>query len=169
MTVPIRELANKLLPTSTTTIQPLQIAHLLFTIDMDIDTDFIRERSAFSSRINSRKLSIDSTALSMAYYKRMEIINNILNKDVQKLVDSLQLLYASNNEETGKGKTVSKATNNSLQNKTSYSYNEALALNNTPNPQDESISNNNTNMCPLQEIFNIQLPYKINQAIEQNS
>ena len=82
MVVPIRELVNTLFSTSTTTIQSLQMACLPSTMDMNIDIDIIRERSASSSRINSRESLIDSKASSMAYHERMEVINNLLNDNV---------------------------------------------------------------------------------------
>ena len=70
----------------------------------------------------------------MVYHERMEVMNNLLNNDVWEPIDSLQLSYTSNKKEVGKGKMVSKMTNNSLQQKTLHLYNESLTLNNTPNP-----------------------------------
>ena len=92
----------------------------------------------------------------------MEDINNLLNNNTPELINRLQLSYKWNNVEIEKDRTISKTTDNSLQQKILYLYNKAQALNNVPNPQDKSISINNTNICPLQEVFNIQLLYNIN-------
>ena len=64
---------------------------------------------------------------------------------------------------------VSKATNNSLQKVVQCIYNKAPAFNNISNLQDISVSNNNNNTCSPQKVFNIQLLYDVNQAIEQDS
>jgi len=82
---------------------------------MDVDTDIIRRRSTSSSKVSSRESLIDSKASSMAYHKRIEIMNNLLNNDIWEPINSSQLSYALNKEEAGKGKMVSKVTDNSLQ------------------------------------------------------
>jgi len=78
------------------------MAQLPFTMDMDINTDIVRGRSALSSKNSSRELSILFQASSMAYHERMEIMNNFLSKDIQDLIDSLQLSYTSNKGMLGK-------------------------------------------------------------------
>ena len=113
--VPIRELVNILFSTLTTTVQSLQMACLPSTRNMDVDTDIIRRRSTSSSKVSSRESLIDSKASSMAYHKRIEIMNNLLNNDIWEPINSSQLSYALNKEEAGKGKMVSKVTDNSLQ------------------------------------------------------
>ena len=113
--VPIRELVNILFSTLTTTVQSLQMACLPSTRNMDVDTDIIRRRYTSSSKVSSRESLIDSKASSMAYHKRIEIMNNLLNNDIWEPINSSQLLYALNKEEAGKGKMVSKVTDNSLQ------------------------------------------------------
>ena len=90
------------------------MAHIPFTMDMDIDSNIIRERFASSSKNCSKELLILSNALSIAYHKCMEVMNNILSKDIWKLVDSLQLSYSSKNGDI-KGKLVSKMTNINFQ------------------------------------------------------
>ena len=112
--VPIRELVNILFSTLTTTVQSLQMACLPSTRNMDVDTDIIRRRYTSSSKVSSRESLIDSKASSMAYHKRIEIMNNLLNNDIWEPINSSQLLYALNKEEAGKGKMVSKVTDNSL-------------------------------------------------------
>lgn len=73
---------NILFYTLTTTIQSLQIACLLSTRNMDVNTDIIRKRSTFSSKVSSRESLIDSKALSIAYYERIEVMNNLLDNNV---------------------------------------------------------------------------------------
>jgi len=102
-------------------------------MNIDIDEDIIRERSASSSKNSSRESSILSQASSRAYHKRMETMNNLNNNKFQDLIDSSQLSYFNDIEVKG-GKMVRKITDNSLQQKTSCLHNKAPALNNTPNP-----------------------------------
>ena len=109
----IRELANTLFSTSTLALQTLQIAHIPFTINIDINSDIIRERFTFSSKNSSRELSILSNTLFMAYHKHIEVINNILNKDIWEPVDSLQLFYSSKNRDI-EGKLVNEVTDASF-------------------------------------------------------
>ena len=68
----------------------------------------------------------------MAYHKRMEVISNLLSKDGQNPINSLQLSYALNNGNVENSKLVSEVTNNSLQRKIPYFVYEALVLNSTP-------------------------------------
>jgi len=49
-----------------------------------------------------------------------------------------------------------------------HSKHEGPALKTAPNPCSKSTSNNNTDSIS-QKAFNIQLPYDINQAMEQNA
>ena len=58
-------------------------------MDIDVNVDIIKERFAFFSRIGSRELSIDSKASSIAYHKRIEIMNNLLNEDIREPVNNL--------------------------------------------------------------------------------
>jgi len=71
-------------------------------MDMDVNTDIVRERSTSSSKNSSKTLSIISQALSIAYYEKMEVMNNLLSKDSQNPINSSQLSYASNNEDIKK-------------------------------------------------------------------
>jgi len=64
-------------------------------MDMDMDIDIIRGRSNSSSKVSSRELSTHSDTSTTPYHKRMEIQNNILDKDIQKPIKSPQLSYAS--------------------------------------------------------------------------
>ena len=58
------------------------MACLLSTRDIDVNTDIIRGRSTSSSKVSSRESLIDYKASSIAYYERMEIMNNLLDNDV---------------------------------------------------------------------------------------
>ena len=65
----IRELVNKLFFTTTTALQPLQMAQIPSIMDMDVDNDIIRGRFTSSSRNESRESSILLNTSSMAYYE----------------------------------------------------------------------------------------------------
>ena len=65
--------------------------------------------------------------------------------------------------------TVRQATDNSLHEKGQYVINKALALNNSSFLCDEGDTINTTNIYSLQETFNIQLFYDINQATKHDS
>ena len=73
MVVPIRELADRLFSTSAINLQPLQMAQFLSNMDMDINTNIIRESFTFSSKVSSRESSTYSTISSTLYHQRMEI------------------------------------------------------------------------------------------------
>ena len=111
MVAPTRELANKLFSTLVINLKPLQIAQFISNIDIDIDTNIIREKSTFSSKVSLRELSTHSTASSTPYHQTIEIQNNFLDKDVQKPINSSQLSYVSNNKQVGR--LVRLATDNS--------------------------------------------------------
>ena len=111
MVASIRELVNILFPTTFTAIQPKPMTYLPFNMDIDVDIDMIRRRSTSFSQISSRKSPTHSVASSVPYHERMEIQNNLLNKDKQEPVKSFKLSYVSSKEQ--KCKIVSKTTNNS--------------------------------------------------------
>ena len=50
-------------------------------MNMDVDTNIVRERFASFSKNSSRELSITFQASSMAYHERMEVINNLLSEN----------------------------------------------------------------------------------------
>jgi len=97
MVASIRKLVNTLLSTLFTALQPSLMAQLLSTIDMDINNNIIRGKSASSSKFSSKKSSTHLAASSIPYHERMEIQNNLLSKDFQKPIDSSQLSYTLNN------------------------------------------------------------------------
>jgi len=92
--------------------------------------------------------------------------NNLPDEDVWDLVDSFQLSYERNVEVS---KSVSMATDNHPQRRSQHVSNEAPVLKSTSKPQSEGVNNNNTNICLLQDVINIQLPYDVNQVTEQDS
>ena len=100
MVVPIRELVNKQLSTSTISSKLLNMAHLLSAMNMVID-DITRERFNSSSKMSSRSASVVSDALSILYHLRMEINNDLPDKITVKLIDSSQLSYQDDIEGGG--------------------------------------------------------------------
>lgn len=94
----------------------------------------------------------------------MEINNDLPDIDIQKPINSSQLSYQENSEEDT---SVSKAANTKFSEKRQCVSHEAPALKTRHKPQSEDISNNNSNGI-LQETLNIQLPYNINQAMNQD-
>ena len=163
MVAPIRELVNIHFSTSALNLKPLHMAKLPSKMEMDIDSDSIRRRSTSSSKVSSRSASVTSNALSTPYHKRMEINNDLPDKDFRDPANSSQLSYKDGNEE---GNSVRKAADNGPTRNLQCVPNEAPALKNTPKPQGKGTSLNNTNMSPSQDIINIQLLYDPNQPTE---
>ena len=132
MVVPIRELADRLFSTSAINLHPLQMAQFLSNMDMDINTNIIRESFTFSSKVSSRESSTYSTVSFTLYHQRMEIQNNFLDEDIQEPIDSSQLSYASDNKQVGK--LVRLATDSSPQKRSQNIQNKAPAPNNAFEP-----------------------------------
>ena len=82
MIAPIRELANIYFSTSATSSKPSTMANLPSYMDMDINSNIIRGRSASFSKINSRVSSILFNVSSSPYYEKIKINNNLLDKNV---------------------------------------------------------------------------------------
>jgi len=78
----IEELINTLFSTLDFTLQPFQMAQLPSNMDMNINSNIIRGMFAFSSRISSREFLTYLIVFLSPYHKRMEMQNNLLNKDV---------------------------------------------------------------------------------------
>jgi len=70
----------------------------------------IRERTTSSRKASSRSASVTSNVSSIPYYERMEINNNLPDKEFRDLINSSQLSYKGNNEEEN---PVSEVTDNS--------------------------------------------------------
>jgi len=99
-------------------------------MDIDIDRNCIRRKSASSSKINLRDASILSNALSTLYHERMEMNNNLPDEDIWNPIDSSQLSYNRNIEV---GRSVRKTTDNYLPKDSQHVQNKTPALKNTPN------------------------------------
>ena len=78
----IRELVNTLISSTTTASISLQMTYIPSAIEMDIYNNITRGKSYSSSRNSSRELLILSNISSVAYYKQIEILNNILPDEV---------------------------------------------------------------------------------------
>ena len=94
-------------PISTIIQKPTQISFTLANVVIDININFIRRRSNTSSNISSRSALVLLKALSILYFKRVKIKNNLPDKDIVELVNSSQLSYKDNN---GKDNSVSNIT-----------------------------------------------------------
>jgi len=79
--------------------------------EMNIDlNDNIRRRPTSPYKTSSRSSFVSSTVSSIPYYKRIEINNNIPDKDIVEPVNSSQLLYEGS---IGQDNLVSRAAGNS--------------------------------------------------------
>ena len=84
---------------------------------MNVDYNIIRERSAFSSKANSRDSLVFSSTSSIPYHQYMKMNNNLTDIEIQDLIDSSQLSYKGNSEV---GDSVSKMTDNPSLKKRQY-------------------------------------------------
>jgi len=75
--VPIRELVNIYFFNSLASTTHFSIAQISSNMDMDVNYNIIRERSALSSKSGSRSLSISSNTSLVSYYKYMEMNNDL--------------------------------------------------------------------------------------------
>ena len=121
-------------------------------IDMDVNCDIIRKRSTFSSKISSRESFVILNILFTLYHKRIEINNNLPDKNIQDPVNSSQL---SCNNSVEVDKLVRKVANNYFSGDLQCVQNKILALKNTPKLQGKDVSVNNPNIYLLQDTINI--------------
>ena len=128
--VPIKELANIHFSSSAFSSKPFQMANLPFYMDIDIDCNCVRRKSASSSKIDLREALILSNALSTLYHERIEMNNNLPDEDIWDPIDSSQLFY---NKNIKVGRSVRKTTDNYLLKDSQHVQNEAPALKNIPN------------------------------------
>lgn len=85
----IGELVNKYLFTTTVNLIPIQIAKKLAQDAMNIENnDNIRKRLTSPSKESSKSNPILSTALSISYHIRIEINNNLLDKEFTEPINS---------------------------------------------------------------------------------
>jgi len=87
-------------------------------------------------------------------------------KFVANSIDNSQLFYKENTEVDN---SISKITDNLFPKKKKHVQNEAPALKITSKTQGENVSINNSDISLLQNTINIQLPYDVNQATEQDA
>jgi len=64
------------------------MAQIPSNMDMSIDYDIIRGRSALSSKSDSRSSSISSSTSLVPYYKHMEMNNNLPDFNIWNPIDS---------------------------------------------------------------------------------
>ena len=80
-------------------------------MDIDIDYNDIRGRSALSSKVGLRISSISSNTLLRPYHEHIVMNNNLLDIDIWKPINSFQLSY---NRDIEIGKSVSKTADTNL-------------------------------------------------------
>jgi len=91
MVVPIRELVNITLSTTTKALSTNQLAQIPASMNMNIDVDIPRERSASPDSNCTRELSILSNMSSVPYYERIKIQATTLS-GVNKLKQNLSVM-----------------------------------------------------------------------------
>ena len=70
------------------------MSHTLSNMNIDVDYDIIRERSALSSKARSRNSLVFSSTSSTLYHEHIELNNKLLENKSQEPIDSSQLSYA---------------------------------------------------------------------------
>jgi len=98
MVVLIREVPNKHFLFSSTITSDLIIAQIPSNMNIDVDIDMIRGKSALTSRASLRSSLISSSTLSIPYHQCMELNNDLSDIESQKPIDSSQLSYAGETE-----------------------------------------------------------------------
>jgi len=76
MVVPIRELANTTFSSTFKVFTLVPMVQKFCNMDININTDYLRERSTSASTNSSRELLLLSNALFIVYHKKMEIQSN---------------------------------------------------------------------------------------------
>jgi len=153
MVAPNRDLRNVQISTSAFSSTTLQMDRLLASLAMDIDNfDNVRERSPSSSRVTSRSNSVISKISSIPYHKRMEIQNDFSEEELREPINSSQLSYDDQCQESH---CVSMVIDPVLPQGSQCVSNEAPALNTSSPPY---VDDN--------DVINIQLLYDPNQPTE---
>jgi len=84
------------------------MTHTPASVAMDIDGfNSFRRRNNSPSNVSLRSSSVLSKASSVPYFKRIEIKNDLPDKDIVEPINSSQLSYNNNNSE---GNSVSRVT-----------------------------------------------------------
>jgi len=97
----------------------------LSNIDMDMDSNIIKERSTLSSKTSFRNSLVFSSTSSTSYHKHMKLNNNFLEDESQEPIDSSQLFYAS---QVDIDESVKKVTDKILLMRGQYISNKELVL-----------------------------------------
>ena len=139
-------------------------------MNMNINTDVTRGRSASSNINNSRESSTHLDTSSVPYHKRMKIQsdNTLWSEQVEiEKRDSFSLSYTISKK--GNSDSVKKAADNNTTGRVQGVNNKVTAPNNISSPQGKSETINNTNIYPPQKVINILLLYDIYQLAEHNT
>jgi len=139
------------------------MAQIPSNMDMNININIFRGRSAHTSRTSLRSSSISSSTLSIPYHQHIELNNDLPNTVSQKPIDSSQLSYT---EEVEVGNLVRLATDKNSASDSQCVCNKIPTLKKKPQPyskgKDKTI--NGTSFSPSENVVNTQLPYNINQG-----
>ena len=86
------------------------MARIPADVAMDINNyNDIRERLTSPSKVSSRSALVTSNTSSIPYHKKIEMNNNLPDKELGDLFNRFQLLYKDGN---GEGNSVRKAADN---------------------------------------------------------
>ena len=159
MVVPIRDIGNKFFSTSA---NMNSTATMTLPTDMEMDINNIvvtdnynevRGHTMTHDKQASRTVSISSSEALVDYHTKMECLNDLLdNEDLREPIDRFQLLYVTSEEQMNQVSVVANLINNMRE---QYISIEDPALNFS--------CRSNENM------FNVHLPYDINQALDPKS
>ena len=134
-------------------------------MEMDVSVNSIlRGRSNLTNKSSSRSSLASSSTSSILYYESMEVNNNKPDNNSREPIDNFQLFYMDN---ANRGKPVSIVADNSSVDRSQCVSNKAPALISSSLTQGQ-VDNNNRSNSEQQLIFNINLLYDVNQAIDQN-
>jgi len=155
MVAPNREIANKFFPFN---ISAMSNSVEVYNLSEDINMDETRGRSIALSPISSRATSTHSSTLSIPYVDRMKVQNNNFFWFNQTEQENFQLSYTSLKE-----------GNSDDQNRNQVS----VAANPTKNTREQYVSIKdlvlNFSCSSNKNMFNMQLPYDIDQALDFKS
>ena len=139
MVAPIRELANKILSTSSNVSSNTNLAQTYSYLNMDdIKIDPPRGKSPSSSKNNSRESSILYKASSVLYYEQMEIQSN--NPLWSEQVEAEYTSHSSTSNVEENNTSNNSETSNGSKHRKQHEINEAPALNNTLPPHEASMA-----------------------------
>ena len=131
MVVSIRELANIHFFNFLASTTHYSVAQIPFNMDMNVNSNIIRERSTLSSKAGSRNLSVSLSTLLVLYHRYIENNNDLPDINIWDSIDSSQLSYDGNVETS---KSVSKAADTNLPKEGQYVSHKTPALKTTLKP-----------------------------------